>query len=59
MDWRQRQCIGKIIEENLDQSAFHLRLGGEFIFQQDNNLKHKVKSTLELHIKKTVTERPS
>uniref|UniRef100_A0AAZ3SFD2 Uncharacterized protein n=1 Tax=Oncorhynchus tshawytscha TaxID=74940 RepID=A0AAZ3SFD2_ONCTS len=26
----------------------------EFTFQQDNNLKHKVKSTLELLTKKTV-----
>jgi hypothetical protein len=34
-----------IIEENLIQSAFHQTLGDEFTFQQDNNLKHKAKST--------------
>jgi hypothetical protein len=46
---------GKILEENLVQS------GDEFTFQQDNNLKRKAKSTLELLTKKTVTvpERPS
>ena len=45
---------GKILEENLVQSAFHQTLGDEFTFQQDNNLKHKAKSTLELLTKKTV-----
>ena len=45
---------GLILEENLFQSAFHQTLGDEFTFQQDNNLKHKAKSTLELLIKKTV-----
>ena len=30
----------KILEENLVQSSFHLTLGDEFTFQQDNNLKH-------------------
>ena len=45
---------GKILEENLVQSAFHQTLGGEFPFQQDNNLKHKAKSTLELLAKKIV-----
>ena len=51
----------KIIEENLVQTAFHQTLGDEFTFQQDNNLKHKAKSTLELLTKKTVNvpERPS
>ena len=39
---------GKILEENLFQSAVHQTLGDEFTFQQDNNLKHKAKSTLEL-----------
>ena len=29
---------GKIIEENLVQSAFHQTLDDEFTFQQDNNL---------------------
>ena len=35
----------KILEENLVQSAFHQTLGDSFTFQQDNNLKHKAKST--------------
>jgi hypothetical protein len=48
----QSTCI--ILEENLVQSAFHQILGDEFTFQQDNNLKHKAKSTLELLTKKTV-----
>jgi hypothetical protein len=30
-----------------------ITLGDEFTFQQDNNLKHKAKSTLELLTKKT------
>ena len=30
---------GKILEENLVQTAFHQTLGDEFTFQQDNNLK--------------------
>ena len=46
--------ICKILEENVFQSAFHQRLGDEFTFQQDNNLKHKANSTLELLTKKTV-----
>ena len=45
---------GKILEENLVQSEFHQTLGDEFTFQQDNNLKHKAKSILQLLIKKTV-----
>jgi hypothetical protein len=36
------------------QSAFHQTLGDEFTFRQDNNLKCKAKSTLELLTKKTV-----
>jgi hypothetical protein len=44
----------QILEENLVQSAFHQTLGDEFTFQQDNNLKHKAKYTLELLDKKTV-----
>ena len=39
---------GKVLEENLVQSVFQQKLGDEFTFQQDINLKHKVKSTLEL-----------
>ena len=45
---------GKILEENLVQSAFHQTLGDAFTFQQDNNLKHKAKYALELLTKKTV-----
>jgi hypothetical protein len=45
---------GKILEENLFQSTFHQTLGDGFTFQQDNNLKHKIKSTLELLTKKAV-----
>ena len=44
---------GKILDENLVQSAFHQTLGDEFTFQQDNNLKHKAKCTLELLNTKT------
>ena len=44
----------KILEENLIQSTSHQTLGDEFTFQQDNNLKHKAKSTLKLLTKKTV-----
>ena len=40
---------GKILAENLLQTAFQQTLGDEFTFQQDNNLKHKAKYTLELH----------
>ena len=39
---------GKILEENLFQSALQQTLGDKFVFQQDNNLKHKTKYTLEL-----------
>ena len=52
---------GKFLDENLVQSAFSQTLGDEFTFQQDNNLKHKATSTLELFTKKTenVPEWPS
>ena len=45
---------GKILEENLPQSAFHQTLEDEFTFQQANNLKHNATSTQELLTKKTV-----
>uniref|UniRef100_A0AAZ3SFJ0 Uncharacterized protein n=1 Tax=Oncorhynchus tshawytscha TaxID=74940 RepID=A0AAZ3SFJ0_ONCTS len=45
---------GKILEENLLQSCFTPDTGEEFPFQQDNNLQHKTKSTIELLTKKTV-----
>jgi hypothetical protein len=45
---------GKVLEENMVPSVFHQTLGEEFTFQQDNKLKHKAKSTLELLTKKTV-----
>ena len=51
-DWRVFQ--DKILEENLVQSAFHQTLGDTFTFQQNNNLKHKDKSALELLDRKTV-----
>ena len=67
MNWRVfqgKKCnrmelrTGKILEENLVQSAFQQSLGEEFTFNQDNNLKHKAKSTLEL-LSKTVNVLPS
>uniref|UniRef100_A0A8C6TG47 Transposase n=1 Tax=Neogobius melanostomus TaxID=47308 RepID=A0A8C6TG47_9GOBI len=36
-----------ILEENLPESARELRLGRRFTFQQDNDPKHKAKSTME------------
>ena len=45
---------GKILEENLVQASFHKTLGATLIFQQDNNLKHKAKNTLELLTKTTM-----
>jgi hypothetical protein len=52
---------GNILEENLVQSDFQKTLGEKFTFQQDNNLKHKAKYTLELLTKMTlnVPEWPS
>ena len=37
----------EILDENLLQSAQDLRLGNRFTFQQDNNTKHKAKTTQE------------
>ena len=45
---------GKILEENMVHSAFQQTLGDKLIFQQDNNLKHKAKYTLELLTKMTL-----
>ena len=45
---------GKMLKENMVPSAFCQTLGDEFNFQQENNLKHKAKSTLELLSKKLV-----
>ena len=39
---------GKVLEEDLVQSAFQQTLGDKSTFQQDNNLKCKAKYTLEL-----------
>jgi hypothetical protein len=44
----------KILQENLVQSASQQTLGDEFTFQQDNNLIHRAKSTLELLTKKAI-----
>ena len=41
---------GKIPEENLVQSVFQQTLGDKFSFQQDNNIKHMAKYTLELEL---------
>jgi hypothetical protein len=51
---RKELSTGKILQENLLQSALHQTLGEEFPFQRDNNLQHKAKSTLELLTKKTM-----
>ena len=45
---------GKILEENLLESAFQQTLGDKFTFQQDNSLKDKATSTLELLTKMTL-----
>uniref|UniRef100_A0AAZ3RIR6 Uncharacterized protein n=1 Tax=Oncorhynchus tshawytscha TaxID=74940 RepID=A0AAZ3RIR6_ONCTS len=45
---------GKILAENLFQSAFQQTLGDKSTCQQVNNLKHKAKSTLELLTKTTL-----
>ena len=51
----------KILEGNMVQSAFQQTLGEKFTIQQDNNLKHKAKYTLEFFTKRTlnVVEWPS
>ena len=51
---RMELSTGKILEENLVQSAFHQTLGDEFTFQQNNKLKHKAKYTLVLLTKATL-----
>ena len=38
---RMKLSTGKILEENLLQSALHQTLGEEFIFQQNNDLQYK------------------
>ena len=43
---------GKILEENMVQSAIQHTLGHKLTFQLYSNLKHNGKSTLELLIKK-------
>uniref|UniRef100_A0A8K9V1Q1 Transposase Tc1-like domain-containing protein n=1 Tax=Oncorhynchus mykiss TaxID=8022 RepID=A0A8K9V1Q1_ONCMY len=45
------QNVMTILEENLMESAKDLRLGRRFVFQQDNDPKHKAKSTMEWTIK--------
>jgi hypothetical protein len=52
---------GKILEENLVESAFQQTLGDKCTIQQENNLKHKAKYIMELLTKTTlnVPELPS
>ena len=52
---------GKLLEENLVQTAFYQTLGDKSPFQEDINIKCKAKSTLELLTKTTlnVPELPS
>lgn len=45
----------QILQENLLQSAKRLKLGRKFIFQHDNDSKHKAKATLEWLNKSRVT----
>ena len=58
---RMELSTGKILEENLVQCAFQQTLEDKFTFQQDNNLTHKAKYTLNLLTKTTlnVPECPS
>ena len=53
--------MGKILEEDMVQSAFQQTVGNKFTIQQVNSLKHKAKHILELLIKSTlnVPEWPS
>ena len=44
----------RIIDENLFDSAMNLKLGRRFTFQQDIDLKHKAKATLEWMDKKKI-----
>ena len=43
-----------ILDENLLESAMNLKLGRRFTFQQDNDPKHKAKTTLEWLNKKNI-----
>ncbi|CAJ0927681.1 unnamed protein product [Ranitomeya imitator] len=45
-----------ILEENLLESAKDLRLGQKFVFQQENDPKHKAKSTMEWVTNKRIQE---
>ena len=44
----------RILDENLLESDMNLKLGRRFTFQQDNDLKHKAKATLEWLNKKKI-----
>ena len=48
MEWVNASQYREVLEENLLQSACNLRLGPQFIFQHDNDQKHKAKTTLPL-----------
>ncbi|CAJ0929959.1 unnamed protein product [Ranitomeya imitator] len=45
---------GPFLKENLLESANYLRLGRRFVFQQDNDPKHKAKSTMEWFTNKCI-----
>ena len=49
---------GKILEENLIQSAFQQTLEDKFTFQQDNYLNHKAKYTRRMFLSGLVTVWP-
>ena len=44
----------RIFHENLLESAMNLKLGRRFTFQQDNDVNHKTKATLECVNKKKI-----
>ena len=52
--WNTAISTGKNLEENLVVCFLYQTLSDEFTFQQDNNLKHKAKYTLELLTKVTL-----
>ena len=47
----------RILDENMFESAMNLKLGWRFTFEQDNDLKHITKATLEWLNKKKINVR--